>query len=141
MSNLATERFQTGNRVFIFASGAGRNQLLGTGTLGDRVPDAGSVDMTSNTGAREVHVVGDAEPQDIVDGAHTYEVSLALMKLNDRNAVDIVKAGPIDIQEIDRFTNAPLGVARECHLRSGRIGTPANQLVSRNLTFAAMSIS
>lgn len=139
MGNQATERFQTGNHVLLFTRGEGERKLLGTGQVG-RNPESTSVDIGANTGARPIHTVGDAEPQDIVDGAHTYDVTLAMIRLRDRGAADVINAGPIDIDEIDKYTGARIQTAEECHCVSGRISVQANNPVARNIQFSAMRV-
>ena len=146
MGALANERFQTGNHVLLFARDTpgsppgSQRQLLGKGQIG-RLPEGTSIDMGINTGARPVHVVGDAEPQDIVDGPHTFEVTLSMIRLRDRGAADRINAGPIDIDEIDRFNENLIQTAEECHLVGARVTVQANQLLAQNLTFQAMRVT
>lgn len=139
MGNPATELFTTGNHVLVFFRGEGLRKLIGTGTVG-RSPETTQADIGVTTGARPLHVVGDAEPVGIVDGAHSYDVTLATLKLRDRAAADMVNAGPIDIDEIDKFTGGRIQTAEECHLTSGRISVGANNPVQRNLQFTAMRV-
>lgn len=140
MGNIRDERFRTGNRVELYARGAGTRLLLGEGFLG-RMGEATGFDTTTNTGAREVHVIGSAEPQDIVDGAHTYGVRVAMVTLVSTEARDIVAAQSIDIDVVDKYTQKKVASCEECHLRSGSVNLPANQLMARNLDFACMRIT
>lgn len=139
MGNQATERFQTGNHVLIYTRGEGERKLLGSGQVG-RNPESTSLGMDSNTGAREIHVVGEREPQDIVDGAATYRVTLSIMRLRARGAADAINAGNVDIDEIDKFSGERIQTAEECHVVTAGLNVQANQPVVRNITFAAMRI-
>ena len=139
MANLALERFQTGNHVRVFASGQGQKALLGVGEVGE-LPEGTNLTVGANTGARPIHVIGSAEPQDIVDAAHTYQITLALLRLRDREAADVINAAPIDIEVVD-FEGKRVQTAEECHLVNGDLQVPANNPVARNLTFQAMRVS
>lgn len=139
MGNIANERFTTGNHVAIFTRGPGVRELLGTAEVG-RMADAQSVDMQIATGAQHLYGIGDADPIDIVDGRHSYTVSLQRIRLRTREAVDRINAGSIDIDEIDRYSGERIQTAEECHLASGSLSVPANSLVSEGATFLAMRI-
>jgi len=138
MANLAQERFRTGNHVAVFAEGD--PIPLGFGVVGGRMAAGTSIQLTQDTGARPVHVVGDPEPQDIVDGAHTYEITLASLMLRDLDAGDRISAGRVDIHLLDRMNGKTVRKAEGCQLTNGSDQIPANQLVATNLRFAAMRI-
>jgi len=136
MANLSNERFTTGNHVAIFARGDTRP--LGLGVVGARLPGGTTANAGINTGARPVHVIGDAEPQEIVDGAHTYEFTLSSLHLRDVDAADRINAGDVEAHLIDRFNGKTL---RGCHLVSSQLNVSANQLLAENLSFQALSIT
>lgn len=139
MGDIQRERFGTGNRVEIYTRGDGQRKLLGNGLTG-RLGEATDASITVNTGNRPVHTIGQAPPVGHVDGAHTYEVSLTLLRLIDRGAADLINAEPVDIDYIDRFTGKKIQTAEECCLVSGSIQVSANNLISRNLRFNALRI-
>lgn len=140
MGVLENERFSTGNHVAVFVDGDGAEDIFGVGVVGSRLPDGTSFDMAANTGARPIHVVGTPEPQDIVDGPHTYEVTIAELRLRSAKDVDLINGGRVNIVEIDQYNGQRLRMARGCQLQGARITVPANMPVASNLTFIAMSM-
>lgn len=135
---LANERFQTGNHVAIFATGD--TQPLGLGIVGQRLPGGTNVSARISTGARPVHVIGDADPQEIVDGAHTYDLTLSMLASRDQEAADRINAGDVEIHVIDRLNQRTRVIAEHCSLVSADVNFSANQLVGQNMTFAALRI-
>lgn len=137
MGDLSTERFQTGNHARVFVSGDGTRRLLGSGEIGP-LTKGQQLNINSSLGTRPVHVIGDAEPQDLVDGPHTYTVRLSMLKLRTDDAAELINAGYVDIEVIDRFNNKVVGTAERCKLVDGNLSIGANNPVSRDLTFMAM---
>ena len=141
MGNLANERFQTGNHVRVFVAGEGRTKLLGTGKIGGPLGVGTTATFGAATGARPIHVIGNAEPQDIVDGPHTYTIRLDTLRLRTEDAADIINAERVDIEAIDRFNRNHVSVAEDCQLVDGSVTVPANAPLARNLTFQALRVS
>lgn len=140
MGNQATERFQTGNHVRLYFSGDGTRVVIGTGEIG-AYSEGTSIDFSADTGAREVHTIGTPEPLDIVDGPHSYRITLASVKLRSREYADrIVNGDPINVEAIDQFNDKLIAVAEECRVANARYAIPANQLVTKNLQLIAMRI-
>jgi hypothetical protein len=141
---LARERFQTGNHVRIYLRGdSGDLEKLGFGTVGAHggpFGEGSSIDMASDSGARPVHVVGESDPVDIVDGAHSHTITLSTMRLRDVAAARALEAGRAVIEEVDKYTNKVIQTAEDCQLVSHRLTVSANQLVARNVTFTALRI-
>jgi len=139
MGNIANERFRTGNRVRLFARGEGVPKLLGLGVVGP-IGDATSADFGVDLGLQPVHVIGDPKPQEHVDGRYSFTVTLSSVQLASREAADIINAGEITIETVDRCNNKPVASARGCKLANGRLTVPANSLLVRNLSFMALDI-
>ncbi len=139
MANISSERFRTGNRVKVFASGDGTDELLGEGIVG-AIGDASSADFNTDTGVQPVYVLGEPKPQELVDGRYAFTITLALLQLVSRKAQDLVNAGPVRIETVDKYNNNPIAVASGCKLASARVNLPANTLTTRNLTFQALDI-
>jgi hypothetical protein len=141
MGDVSRERFMTGNHVRLYMSGDGARVLLGEGTIGP-VSKLTSQAISRRTGATEIHVCGDPEPQETVDGRHSYSVQLSMLKLRAEvpGAADMVNAGPVDIEVLDRFMSKVLAVAEGCKLTDGSDTIPANAPVTRNLSFIALRI-
>lgn len=140
MGNLATERFQTGNHCRVFITGDGAKKILGEGTLGGPLGKGTGANFASSLGVRPVHVIGDAEPQDLVDGAHSYTVRIDMLKLRTDDAAQLIEAEAVSIEVIDRFNDRLVSVAEGCKLTEGNLNVPANNLLVRNLTFQALRI-
>lgn len=139
MGKIADERFRTGNVVSIFMNGD--TQPLGFGIVGGRLPGAQNIGAGINTGARHLHEIGDPEPIEIVDGAHTYDLTLSKLTLRDQEAVERVNAGSVNIHLIDKFNGKTIRVAEGCKLANSQLALPANQLVNENVSFLALRIT
>ena len=139
MGDISRERFTTGNRVEVYTRGDGQRKLLGRGLTG-RLGEATDASIDVNTGNRPLHVIGSAPPVDNVDGAHTYQVSLSVLRLVDRGAADLINAEPVDIDYVDKYGGTKIQTAEECKLSSGTIQVSANNPVTRNLRFNALRI-
>lgn len=140
MGNQANEKFQTGNRVEVYLRGEGERKLLGTGPLG-RLAEGTNVNINVDLGTNEVHVIGTPEPQDLVDGAHRYSATINLLRLVSREAADLVNAGRVDIDFIDRITGKRVQTIEQCQIANGAITLPANALITRNLTFKGLRVT
>lgn len=140
MGDLLKERFKTANRVEVFLRGDGVRKLLGQGPLTGRLGEATDASINVNTGNRPLHTIGTPYPVDNVDGAHTYEVSLGLLFLQDRGSADLINAEAVDIDYIDRLSGKKIGTAEECRLVTGSFRIQANQPVMRDLRFNALRI-
>ena len=141
MGNLATERFQTGNHARVFLSGEGAAQILAVGIVSGPLGKGSAYNLGIALGVRPLHVVGDAEPQDLVDGAHTYTLRLDLYKIRDEEARDTINAGYVGIEVLDRFNGKLIAIAPQAKLSDQNINIPANQPVVRNLTFQCMRVT
>jgi hypothetical protein len=139
MGGIASEKFITGNRVFLYARGDGQRDILGEAFVG-RISQATAFDARIGTGASYVRVIGTADPAGIVDTAHDYRISLTMVKFSDEKALEKAKAEPIDIDAVDAFTSARLATAEECHLESSGFRVNANQLVMSEMSFLAMRV-
>lgn len=139
MGNIRDERFRTGNRCKVYLRGDGTPQLLGEGFVG-ALGEGSQLTANVQTGAHDVHVLGDAEPQDIVDGLHSYQVSLRLLMLVSTRTRDIVQAQRVTIEVIDKFDANKVTTCEGAHLQSGSFEVSAGQLVGRNLQFQCMRI-
>lgn len=140
MGNLATERFQTGNHCRVFIQGDGAKKILGEGVLGGPLGKGTGSNFATSLGVRPVHVIGSPEPQDLVDGAHTYTVRVDMLRLRSEDSAQLIEAEPVSIEVIDRFNNKMVTIAEGCRLTEGNLNVPANNLVVRNLTFQALRI-
>lgn len=140
MGDIQRERVTTANRVEVYLSGDGERKLLGKGATPGRLGEATDASINQNTGLHPVHTIGSADPIDHVDGAHTNEVSLTLLRLVSRESADEINAGPVDIDYVDRFGKR-FKRAEECKLQGAGIQVSANNLVTRNLRFMALRVS
>ena len=137
MGDIRSEKFVTGNRVFLYTSGEGGRELLGEGLVG-RLPNVTGVDGTIGTGAQYVRTIGTALPAGIVDTAHDFRIRLSTVKFSNQQALDTAIARPIDIVGADRFSDGKLLAAEECHLDTHSFRMNANQLVQGDMNFLAM---
>ena len=141
MGNLAAERFQTGNHCRVFLTGDDAKKILADGVIGGPIGKGQSTNFATSTGARPVHIIGDPDPVEIVDTQHTYTVRVDMLRLRAEEAAQLIQAGPVDIEVVDRFNNKLVAVAQGCKLAEGNLSIPANQMVARNLTFQALRIN
>jgi hypothetical protein len=142
MGDVSQERFQTGNHCRVYFTGNDAKLLLGEGgNFSGALNKGQNSNVSQSTGARPVHVVGDPEPQEIVDTQHTYTVRIDTLRLRADNAAQMMKAGPVDIEMVDRFNAGMIAVAKGCKLADSNLSIPANQLVVRNVTFQSMGVS
>jgi len=141
MGNIQHERFSSGNHVRVYLSGTGRRRLIGDAVVGP-LGKGTNLSAGVTTGARPVHVIGDPEPQDIVDGAYAYTIRLDTLRFRaeEPDGPGMVAAERVDIVGVDRFNGKRVIAAEECQLVDGTVTVPANNPVARNLTFSAMRI-
>lgn len=139
MGDIAREIFGTGNRVEVYLRGQGQRKLLGRGLTG-RMGEATDASIDVNTGNRPLHVIGSAPPVAHVDGAHTYQLSLAMLRLVDRGAADLINAETVDVDWVDKYGGTKIQTAEECSLASGSIQISANNPITRNLRFNVLRV-
>ena len=141
MADISTEKTLTANHVNVYASGEGRRILIGQSSSA-RLGDITSSDVSFSTGARPIGVVGSEEPQEIVDGLHSYTVRIGKLRLRSDKAPnpgELLRAGPIDIEGYDRFTKKLIFSVTGCHLSDGGLSVQANSVVQKNLSFQGLS--
>lgn len=140
MGDIASERFRSGNHCRVYFTGAGAEKLLGEGRLGGPLGKGTGANMATSLGVRPVHTLGDPEPQDLVDGLHTYTVRVDMLMLRDENAAQLIQAEPVRIDIVDRYNNKLVAVAENCKLTEGNLSVQAGNLLARNLSFQATRI-
>jgi hypothetical protein len=141
MGLLATERFRTGNHARIYVSGPGGPTVLAQATVSGPVGKGSALNFGAALGVRPLHMVGSAEPQDLVDGAHTYTVRLDVFTPRDEVVQDIRSADYVNIECMDQYNGATVAVATNCKLSDVGLNVPANNPLARNMTFQAMEVS
>jgi hypothetical protein len=141
MGDITQERFQTGNHVRVYLTGDDSKKILGDGTYGGAVNKGQTTNLTSSTGARGIYIIGDPDPQEIVDTQHGYTVRLDMLRLRSEDSAQLINAGPVEIEMVDRFNSKLLGVAHGAKIADASMSIPANQVLVRNITFQALSIT
>ena len=141
MGNIASERFRTGNHARIYVSGPGAPKILAYATVSGPLGFGTALNYGAAMGTRPLHAVGSPEPQDIVDGAHTYTVRLDVYDPRDTIVGDIRQADWVDIESMDQFTGDNVAVAHHCKLSDIGINIPANNPLAKNLSFQCMDVN
>jgi hypothetical protein len=138
MGNIANELFSTGNHARVFLTGNGVKELIGVGLIGGPLGKGTNVSIGESSGVQPVYVLGDVEPQDLVDTRHAYNVRLDTLRLRDEEAKRSLRAERVRIEVVDRFNRRVMAVAEECQVDSSTLNFPANGLVAHNLTFQCL---
>ena len=142
MGDIRNERHRTANHVEIYAAGDDGRILVATGTRA-KVTTATNADFSVETGAQYVRVAGDAEPQETVDGGHSYSVRVGRVVLRTEktpNPGQLVNGAELDIECYDKYGGTLVAAARGCKLASASTAFQANQIVAKNLSFIATGV-
>lgn len=138
MGDVSKERHQTGNHCRLYLTGDDSKKILGDAVYGGAITKGQSSNFTTTTGARPLYIVGDPDPVEIVDTQHGYTVRLDMLRFRDEDSAQLVLAGEVDIEAIDRFNSKVIVIAQGAKIADVSISIPANQVVVRNITFQAM---
>jgi len=141
MGDITKERFQTGNHCRVYLTGDDSKKILGDGTFGGALNKGQTTNLTSSTGARGIYIVGDPDPQEIVDTQHGYTCRIDMLRLREEDSAQLINANAVDIEVIDRFNSKLIGTVHGAKIADASLSVPANQVVVRNVTFQALGIT
>jgi|SRR5262245_13505038 len=138
MGDVKQERHQTGNHCRVYLTGDDSKRILGDGVYGGVVNKGQSSNFTTATGARGLYIIGDPDPVEIVDTQHSYTVRIDMLRLRAEDSAELINAGPVDIEVVDKYNSKMVVVAQGAKIADASIQIPANQVVVRNISFLAM---
>ena len=141
MGDVSKERHQTGNHCRVYMTGDDAKRILGDGVFGGAVNKGQNTNVSSSTGAREVYIVGDPDPVEIVDTQHAYTCRIDLLRLRQDDSAQLMMAGAVDIEVIDKYNSKVVAVVQGAKIADINCAIPANQLVVRNVTFRGMRVT